>query len=257
MTGGPSLRWSPTSCSFSSLARCPVANAGVILGLFALLALSDDSPAVPQSQYGVPPKGLAMTNRKDVEAYLSAAGLPDVWVRFFTFVAAGESGFSVKAKNDSPGEARAAGIAYKRNAEKLKHCGFAAGAYTFGSGGWFGLLPANAAMNLPKELRCHEPGAIVFVPQLAVPAAVGMARGLMRWPQWQGTVLSLRAGWGWPAKMGDPERLAARRPVYERRAAKLGYPPGYSDTVLPKLTISAAQAYDNIAAAIASGALTS
>lgn len=236
-----------------------MADARLWVGLFALLALSSDTPRPSSTTgtYGTPPKGLNMTKRKDVEAYLFAAGLPDAWVRFFVFVAAGESGFSVRAKNDSPGEAKAARVAYKRNEAKLKGCGFAAGAYTFGSGGWFGLLPANAAMNLPKELRCHEPGAIVFVPQLSVPAAIGMARGLTGWSNYQGTVLSLRAGWGWPAKMGDAERLAARRPVYEARAAKLGYPVGYSDTILPKLTISAAQAYDNITAAIESGALTS
>ncbi len=103
------------------------------------------------------------------------------------------------------------------------------------------------------SLRCSPPATIVHTPSLSIAAAVGYANGLERWSNYLGTVLSMRAGWGWPAKMGDPEHLAKRRPVYVKRAEKLGYPSTYPDEPLPKLTLSAAAAYNNIETAIAAG----
>lgn len=61
--------------------------------------------------------------------------------------------------------------------------------------------------------------------------AVGFARGLMRWKKFQRvpTWLNLRAMWGWPAKGGDPQRLAAVRRKFTNDAADVGLPAAWLD----------------------------
>lgn len=193
--------------------------------------------------------GVVMTRKQDLIRYLSAAGLDPAWRDFFVFVAAGESGFRTTARNDSSSEARAAARGYRKNKDRLSVCGHPAVLYSWGSGGWFGMLPTTAIFSLPRGLRCHDPVTAVFDPSLSVAAAVGMARSLSQRPHYRGTVLSMRAGWGWPAKIGDPERLRERRPVYVLRAEKLGLPASYVDSALPPLSLTSQDALNGLARA--------
>ena len=100
----------------------------------------------------------------------------------------------------------------ERNRERFAGCGYPASAYTFGSGGWFGMLPANALAQLGDAHRCMPPSS-VFDPRVSMAMAVGFARGLMRWKAYERmpTWLNLRAMWGWPAKGGDLSYLAKAR----------------------------------------------
>ncbi len=183
--------------------------------------------------------------RAELERLLAESGLPNAWQQFLVFVAAGESGFHSTALNDTPGEAKASKRGYDRNAGRLAACGNPPSWYAVGSGGWFGMLYAYAPFNLPDEYRCMNPADIVHDPVLSIAAAVSFARYLKGVSN-SDTVVSMRAGWGWPAKANDATRLAGRRPVYVKRATKLGWPPSYVDSVLPAVGIDAAGVIANL-----------
>ncbi|MCH9682871.1 MAG: hypothetical protein K0V04_15650, partial [Deltaproteobacteria bacterium] len=92
------------------------------------------------------------------------------------------------------------------------------------------VLPANGLAQLGEAFECLPP-ASVFQPREALAMAVGFARGLMRWKKFQRvpTWLNLRAMWGWPAKGGDPQRLAAVRRKFTNDAADVGLPAAWLD----------------------------
>ncbi len=185
--------------------------------------------------------------RKCFEAMLHQLGLPEVWRNFFVFVAAGESRFNVNAENTSKSEAAASVRAWDRNKKHLEACGHPAEQYTWGSGGWTGLLPANGLMMFDGHRRCAPPREAVHQPQLSLAMGVGFANGLTKWPGFKADPdwTTLRSGFGWPAKMGrDPVRKAERRAVYAKRMRKLGFPESWLDMKMPRLGMTADQAAD-------------
>lgn len=181
-----------------------------------------------------------------VREMAARAGLPDDWATFFALAAWRESKGNPNAKNDSDSEAAAAAKAYRRNADDFEACGYGEDAYEY-SGGWFGIMPANGLEQLPASLRCLPPSA-VFDPVVALAMAVGFARGLMRWDQYEAepTWLNLRAMWGWPAMGGDAEYLEGRRPEYEEDAAEIGIPASWIDRRPPPLTVTPSQVLERL-----------
>lgn len=177
-----------------------------------------------------------------VRALAAEAGLPSVWGDFFALVAWRESKGNPSSTNDSPSEAEAARVAFERNRERFVGCGHPDSAYTFGSGGWFGFLPANALRQLGDAHRCLPPSS-VYEPRVAMPMAVGFARGLMRWDGYQRvpTWLNLRAMWGSPVKGGDRAYLERARPEFREDAADVGLPASWLDGRPPPLSVTGAE----------------
>ncbi len=220
---------------------------GLILSIAALAVLGGGESEPMATVPTIPPDG-SEPRRANLEAWLAKSGIPVPWQQFLLFVAAGESNFNINVTpNTSPGEAKAARIAYDRNAAKLDVCGHPRSDYTIGSGGWFGFLLPYIPMNLPDSLRCVSPIVAMHTPELNITAAVNFGRYLWNRAA-NDTVATIRSGWGWPAKINDAARLAERYPVYQARARKLGWPESYVDTVLPHLDLSPSQVYANLTA---------
>ncbi|MCA9650289.1 MAG: hypothetical protein KC501_10295 [Myxococcales bacterium] len=177
-----------------------------------------------------------------VRGLAAEAGLPTAWGDFLALVAWNESKGNPQARNDDDSEAKAAAEAYARNRERFAGCGHPESAYTFGSGGWFGMLPANALAQLGDAHRCLPPSS-VFEPRVAIAMAVGFARGLMGWSRYQRvpTWLNLRAMWGWPTKGGDHAYLAKAKPKFEQDARDVGLPASWLDGTPPPLSTSASE----------------
>ena len=189
-----------------------------------------------------PPTGDAVQAVGPVRGLAAEAGLPSAWGDFLALVAWRESKGNPQARNDDDSEAAAAAEAYERNRSRYAGCGHSASAYTFGSGGWFGMLPANALAQLGDAHRCLPPSS-VFEPRVAVAMAVGFARGLMGWRRYQQapTWLNLRAMWGWPTKGGDPAYLAKVRPKFQEDARDVGLPASWIDGRPPPLPMTASE----------------
>lgn len=211
--------------------------------LVAVAAAAKGGTASPPATLDKPPsRGLA-----ELVAMARHAGIPEPWVEFLAFVAWGESNWHSTAHNGSTGERAASVKSFKNNKERFDHCAASAASYGFGSGGWFGFLPAVGLAQFDGKLRCLGPEA-VFDPAASLAMAVGFARGLMGWkgyksnPSW----LTLRVGWGWPAKMGDRAYVDSRRAKYIKHAAKLGLSPGWLNQVPPPLPVTPAQVYERL-----------
>ena len=180
-------------------------------------------------------------------------GLDPMWSMFFEATALNESGFnnlrglgipsefpSWASPNEGASfqtqqnEADAAKRAYDRNKDKLAECGWPASRYTFGSGGWFALLPANAVMQARgTSLKCVDPWD-VFDPATSVVLAIGMARNLQNWNNFKSvpTFGNLRLGWGNPSRMGKADKLReakAKSKGFAARLGELGFDPAYFD----------------------------
>ena len=215
-----------------TLATIGLAGLGVLL--VASSARAGGEPA--------PPTGDAVQAVAPVRGLVAEAGLPSVWGDFLALVAWRESKGNPQARNDDDSEAAAAAEAYERNRSRYAGCGHSASAYTFGSGGWFGMLPANALAQLGDAHRCLPPSS-VFEPRVAIAMAVGFARGLMRWSRYQRvpTWLNLRAMWGWPTKGGDHAYLAKARPKFEQDARDVGLPASWLSGTPPPLLSTASE----------------
>jgi hypothetical protein len=209
------------------------------------------------------PKG----NMGSIRMLGQAAGLPPLLVQFLTFVAYGESRGNnlvglgdpsrmppwtethqswlaagappfANAQQVARREATAAVKAYERN-DFLHGClpgreRF----YTFGSGGWFGMLPPNGlAVFRGTTAACLHPWS-VFEQPAAVVMAMGMMRRLQGWPQYQEnpTPLGLRVGWVMPARMNDRDWIRDNREArYRSHAAAVGLPASFLTTKLPRV----------------------
>lgn len=234
-------------------------NVGAVVGILAALGLA----AAMAGGGGSAPKGTAISRAgfKKIRELASLSGLSEDWQNFFIFVAYGESGgnnlvglgnpalyppWTVTNRrwiekgrpaltNAQRNEAKAAARGYD-NAPQIQ-C-WDRTAYVFGSGGWFGFLPSTALSNVKNSpLRCQHPYTI-FDPGASMVYAMAFARNLQGWEQWQNgprTVLSLRAGWGWPAKMGDAAYLTAKRAKYAKQLNKIGLPASFLDKKLPRM----------------------
>lgn len=178
-----------------------------------------------------------------VRQIAKAIGAPPQWQDFFVLVAAGESkghgdygrGSTLNAPPwatiiEDSGEAEAAARAYDRNKAMFTGC-WPAAAYAFGSGGYYAMLPANALAAFESTpLMCLHPWT-VFDATIATIMAAWFARRLTGWSNWQGTVLSLRRGWGNPSAMDSPED---RRGEYEEDCRRAGLPTSFLDVKLER-----------------------
>lgn len=122
-------------------------------------------------------------------------------------------------------EADAAAKGYERN-KYLHDCPWPRSRYVFGSGGWFGLLPATGvAVFRNTRYACIDPWS-VFDPPASLVMAMGYADGLQNWKGFkkEPTWLNLRVGWGNPSKMGNPSSMANVESKFGDRLESLGYP---------------------------------
>lgn len=163
--------------------------------------------------------------RNTLAALLARAPLDETQRGFLILTAYGESRWSSGAANRSASEAAAAGRAYDRHADFFRdRCGPRSG-YAWGSGGWFGLLPANPLWILRNSGLACWPGSYVFDPVASIVAALAFGRQLQGWSGFQTnpTVINLRIGWGNPSAMGEPHDPAkVAKFVEHARKAGLG-----------------------------------
>lgn len=202
----------------------------------AALVLGGKASARPSDKDGKLPMDQA---RRKLRCAIAAAGMGDDWLRFLETTAKRESNFNHEAWNDSPGEVKASQRAVDRTRERLEELGGPPDDWAYGSKGLFQFLGPyvilkSKGFRFPVEIANPE---MAMDPGVSVAAAFDFARGLMQFPNYNGTWASLRVGWGLPAKMGDPKYLESRGRAMEDRAAKLGWKRGWINerpTPLPK-----------------------
>lgn len=148
------------------------AAAGLTLGLVAAaLITSDDTKSLlggmskkPKRPGTTVPtvKGMSKV-RPYLEQASKSAHISNGFVPFSLAVTKRESGFNSSAVNDSPGEAAAACRLYRRNAEGIyKDNPYGEAGFCWGSGGWYGFLPATGME--PKAFRNRDPRVYLFDP---------------------------------------------------------------------------------------------
>lgn len=207
----------------------PYVIGGVLLSI-PLLAASK-----PAAHPGKRPAPLG-TRQKRFRCAFAATGLDDQWMRFFEQTAKRESNFRPRALNSTPKEV-AASDRMNDNAGVIEGINFSSHRWEFGSKGLFQFLGVVVALRggklrFPRSFTNVNMG---YNPGIAMAAAVDYARGLTRWNNFEGSWASLNAGWGWPAKMGDPARIANSARKMEDRAAKLGWARGWARQKVPAL----------------------
>lgn len=232
----------------------PIAAAAVLLGLVA------GAGSGVSGGFGERPSSAGLD---ELDAAMAAAGLPDDWQVFLAATAYGESRWHsdvALGPNNHPGrppwlrqsragaklqqaEAKAAAGAYDHNRAKFASSPFPEAHYTFGSAGYFGMLPAYGIINgfraTPEVIARIDPWDIAD-PAVAVVMAVGFARGLMAWKQFAqggGTWLTLRVGWGRPASMKGARRNARVRKIFAAHLHELGVDPSFMDRRVSPLDV--------------------
>jgi hypothetical protein len=187
-----------------------------------------------------------------------AAGLDSDWIKFFQATANNESGFtsnvvlgdpnhypvgskaSGATSSIGPGEAAASRTAYARAAEqgRFTGCPWPKSFYTYGSGGWFGMIVSNAwAAYDDTSLRCRHPWYMLH-PVDQIVTAIEIARRLKGWKTFkaQPTWLNLRVGWASPSGMNKSSVVATQRSRFSEDVQAVGLPVSWMDkkvTALP------------------------
>ena len=242
-----------------------MAAIGAALGVGAALGAmggSSSSSGGSSGGGGVPPSGPEQQGYARIRELGVLAGLAPAYRDFLVFCAYGESrgnnlvGLGIPARyppwtkthadwlakgkpapsTAQSNEAKAARTGYNNNKAWLAGC-WPEDFYTFGSGGWFGLLPSSGlAVFRNTALACQHPWSI-FDPATSVIMAMGFIRRLRGWSQFKAnpTMLALRVGWGAPSKMNDSAWLTERRQRYRTHASALGLPVSFLDQVPPAL----------------------
>lgn len=187
----------------------------------------------------------------------SAAGLDSDWVKFFQATANNESGFtsnvvlgdpnhypigskaSGATASVGPGEAAASRTAYKRAEEqgRFTGCPWPKTMYTYGAGGWFGMMVSNAwAAYDDTSLRCRHPWYMLH-PVDQIVTAIEIARRLKGWSSFkaQPTWLNLRVGWASPSGMNKPSVLAEQRRRFSEDVQVVGLPVSWMDQKVTQL----------------------
>ncbi len=182
------------------------------------------------------------------------AGIPEDIATMLNFVARGESGWNprvgmgIKTPENTPAdvplrrsasEAAAAARAFRavkrRHPGTLEGCTHPESHYTFGSGGLFAALPVYWVHHLrATPLRCASPWEVFDAP-FAIAGAYSFARGIQRNGGYEGTIKSLRAGWGSLKRMGNPPSYAHKLPKWRRHAQDVGRPTSYIDGPAPSV----------------------
>jgi hypothetical protein len=204
---------------------------------------------------GAQGEGPSSAGLVDMRGVMAAASLPEDWQIFLAAVAWGESKWHNDVglgPNDHPGrppwcrpsnasaalqrvEADAAAAMYRRNRSRFAGSPWPPERYTWGSGGWFGLLPTVGVINgfyaTPEWIPQVDPWDVCD-PVVSVVMAVGLARGLTRWEQFGaggGTWLALRVGWGRPGSMDSADAHARMRGKFGEALDALGVPASFMD----------------------------
>jgi hypothetical protein len=157
---------------------------------------------------------------------LAAAGVTGDLAIFFRAVAYTESRGRRTARNTTASEAKAALKGYTRLAQQGP-LPFPADRYTWGSGGWFGLLPSSAV----SGARDMDPLEAVFGERdhtQPIRAAIRYARRLQGWNQWKASPrdwATLRRGWALPTKMH--KKLPATDARFLAALKAIGAPAGF------------------------------
>lgn len=236
---------------------------GTVLALGAMLlvggdadAASDRTPPAGGPEFDLPVfQGTA--GAQELKRLAGLAGLHPDWILFLTATAFGESRFTSNvvlgdpallpagavpsSNNDTHGaaEARASVIAYERAAAqgRFDGCPWPATAYTYGSGGWLGMIPANAwAAYAGTPLSCRHPWLMLH-PVDQVFCAIEMLRRLSGWSAWQAnpTMLTARVAWGAPDKMADPSARERMIGKFGDALEQVGLPRDWWQTNTPSL----------------------
>ena len=185
--------------------------------------------------------------------YSERASLPDDWRDFLLAKAWIESrGNPLKGRGTSEGapsnadivqsasEAKAAAQAYDRQVEKgaISNSPWGRKSWSFGSGGLWALLPANAIVvayrgtELQGVAEAYDPWS-VFDPKRAIALAIAYNLGLSRWqgfrsnPTWE----NMHAGWRAPGNMGDPGSAGYQKSAanFREALAAMGIPASFAD----------------------------
>lgn len=179
------------------------------------------------------------------------AGIDGDIATLLNFIARGESGWNprvgrglagftppdVKIYHD-PTEAHYSALAYRsvkrRHPSTLEGCRQPPEHYTWGSGGLFAALPVYWVHHFRSTpLRCESP-LEVFDPPYAIAGAYSFARGIQRHSGYEGSVKSLRAGWGSLKRMST-RNYARKLPKWRKHARAVGKPESYIDGPAPNL----------------------
>jgi hypothetical protein len=230
----------------------PLLALGIVGFAAAAESGGEDRPDPPDD---LPPAPEAGEVRLLIRHMAAAVGLDASWTMFLEAAAMGESGFNPTAAHGielgSPpwaslrvgaGEAAAARKAWNRNKTRfLEGCEWPGERYSFGSGGLWGELPANAlaAFKDTPEV-CMDPWA-VFEPRPALVMIVGYCRSLML--NWSGfktapTWGNLRVGMRAPSLMGRESELERQREGKNKlgdRLEQLGYDREFVDAAVTPL----------------------
>lgn len=148
---------------------------GELLPLLLLLA----SAMSPGTDTGPPGKAGQWA---ELEQNARAAGMSPDWIRFLKAWAWHESKGNPRAANRRPSEAASALALYDRNRDVLGACPWGPGAYGWGSGGWYGLLPVSAVwafVGTPALCKV-DPQRTVFDPWESTLEAVAFAQRSMK-----------------------------------------------------------------------------
>ncbi len=175
-----------------------------IAALLATLALLSSSGSGGGPPASAPQAGGKL---KALQVEVANAGGSRDWEIFLAAVAHHESRWVLASHNDSKNERAASQRAYNRNAEKLAGC-HPEGAYTIGSGGWYGFLPANAVVSAFRNTPgiCTDPSQI-WDPRASTIMALAYANNLRGWSSFRNsdrTWLALNRGWSAPGEMNLP-----------------------------------------------------
>lgn len=199
------------------------------LGVGVLASSSGESSTTPTP---TPTPSGTMTRKQRLYAQLESLPMLDEDQRLFLMlVAYGESGFSPTAHNKSGGEVSASERAFDRIADRFAACGRPKSAYTIGSGGRFGRLVPYFCNDLRSVVPCIDPQSI-FDGVHDIASAIATAHALQGYASWQGTVVSLRAGWATPGWMDAPP--ASKVEKWTRHANEVGLPAGFVNRSLAR-----------------------
>lgn len=209
------------------------ALAGVLLA--ASTARASSGPPVK------PPRGPNQKRLRELLGHVADYGALPGFERFAEAVALGESSFNPDARNESALESRQAEAGldgalgrgfYEQNPSVVDD----RGAWTFGSGGWFGFLPSTALAAGGRDgpwAQAH-PRAIFDPVESIVMAADYAARILRHYvsdlPAREQTWMALRRGWVRPALAADwqernPRSIETRKRFERRLQTALGWTP--------------------------------
>lgn len=197
-----------------------------LLGL-AVVAIAGTAAA---NDGGYPTGPPTKAGHEEMLGVLDRMDAPDDWQTFFSAVGYWESRFNNLTENTSTREAAAAKRAYNymRDKGRFADSPWPDSAYTFGSGGWYGLLPAYALEAFHgTDLENLEPREAIHDPVTSTIMAIAYARRLFRWAAFDGTWLSLRVGFANPSKMGDPDFVAEVRGRFAESLRAIGAPESF------------------------------